>query len=214
MVPLWKQQINQVARVGVAHRRHLLVAECVGRAKGPGADPIKLADLCAPWKTHLNLQIIAPTDLVRKFGKSSGALAELISALGGRTMNKLRTAPVFWEKRAGAAQALSSVWPQIAVFDITGAINNGIKIIAALGPLLRHVRIKDAQLIALDAKVVPQGDLSQVGQILANGRTPEGVAAAVSRSQTAFADAWSSLLESADTMERARLELGLPEEIR
>lgn len=83
MVPLWKNQQNELIRAGVHYRWHLLALECLHRAKGPGRDQLKVAEFCAKSQWAMTLPVIGPTALIRKLGKSSGLLSELFSALKG-----------------------------------------------------------------------------------------------------------------------------------
>jgi hypothetical protein len=211
MVPLWKNQQRELIRAGVHYRWHLLALECLNRAKGPGGDPLKVAEFCAKWKWAMTLPIIGPTALIRKLGKSSGLLGELIAALKGVAGPGLQLPNmVHWGARTDALQALSSAWPQIAVFDITNSINIGIKLIAAMAPLIAKLQMNQAKLIAFDSKVVPSGDSGSVGQILDQAGMPKALLEAAKEIQKNYVKSWAALLVSAETMEQARLELGLP----
>lgn len=211
MVPLWKNQQAELVRIGVQYRWHLLAMECLRRAKGPGGDPLKVAEFCAKWKWAMTLPVIGPTALIRKLGKSSGLLGELIAALKGVGGPGLKLpATAHWGTRLGPGQALSTAWPQIAVFDITGSINIGVKIMAAMVPLLAKLQMKQAELFVFDPKVVPTGDAAQVGRILQRAGMPSSLMKSLKDSQMGYVNAWSQVLVSADTMEQARLDLGLP----
>lgn len=211
MIPLWRNQQKELIRAGVHYRWHLLALECLKRAKGPGGDPLKVAEFCAKWQWAMTMPIIGPTALIRKLGKSSGLLGELIAALkgvGGPGLKLPSTA--HWGTRLGPGQALSSAWPQIAVFDITGSINIGVKLIAAMSPLIAKLQMKQAELYIFDSKVVPPGDMGQVGQIIQRAGMPMSLMKSAKESQMNYVNAWSEVLVSADIMEQARLDLGLP----
>lgn len=211
MVPLWRNQQKELVRTGVHYRWHLLALECLNKAKGPGGDPLKVAEFCAKWKWAMTMPIIGPTALIRKLGKSSGLLGELLAALKGVAGPGLKLpSTAHWGTRLGPGQALSSAWPQIAVFDITSSINIGVKLIAAMSPLIAKLQMKQAELFIFDSKVVPPGDSSQVGQILQRAGTSISLMKSVKESQMKYVNAWSEVLVSADIMEQARLELGLP----
>lgn len=211
MVPVWKKQQLDLVRAGVDYRRHLLAAECLRRAKGPGGDPLKVAEFCVRWRWAMTLSFIGPTALIRKLGKSSRLLGEFIAALkgvGGPGLKLPTTA--YWGARTGPGQALSTAWPQIAIFDITNSINVGVKLIAAMMPLMARLQMHNAELISLDEKVVPKGDKAAVGQILQRARMPQPLMRAVDGSLKYYVKTWAAVLVSADTMEQARLDLGLP----
>ena len=211
MVPLWKNQQKELVRAGVHYRWHLLALECLNRAKGPGGDPLKVAEFCAKWKWAMTMPIIGPTALIRKLGKSSGLLGELFAALKGVGGPGLKLpATAHWGPRLGPGQALTSAWPQIAVFDITNSINIGVKLVAAMAPLIAKLQMKQAELLIFDSKIVPPGDSAQVGQILQRAGMPISLMKSVKESQKKYVNAWSEVLVSADIMEQARLDLGLP----
>lgn len=69
----------------------------------------------------------------------------------------------------------------VGKLDVTRAVSTGIKIIAALGPLLGKIRVRNATLIALDTSIVPTGDTTQVGSILEGASSPKEVIAATKR---------------------------------
>jgi len=55
------------------------------------------------------------------------------------------------------------------------AVTMGIKIIAAMTPLLTKIRMRNAQLFALDTSIVPEADTSDVGIILESAESPRAV---------------------------------------
>ncbi|MBN1442571.1 MAG: hypothetical protein JXA90_07675 [Planctomycetes bacterium] len=105
-------------------------------------------------------------------------------------------------------------WPsQAAVFDPTGAINIGIKVIAHMGPLLGRIQMSSAALIAMDSKVIELGDQTSVGSILELSRTPEALMTRLKESRTKLERLWKETVDLAAKMEPMRVELGLPETV-
>lgn len=64
----------------------------------------------------------------------------------------------------------------IGKLDITGATKLGVKIIAAMLPLLTKIRMNNAMLYALDESIVPSSDTTDVGEILESAKSPKDVA--------------------------------------
>jgi len=113
------------------------------------------------------------------------------------------------------AGKLAGGWPSAAaIFDPTGAINMGIKVIAQLGPLLGRIQMRNACLYALDDKVVPKGDQSSVLGILELSRTPQNLMNKVKKSKNKVSQVWKETISLAEKMEPIRQELGLPETTR
>lgn len=176
LLPMWRGQLDQLTSAEREYRNHLLAVECLRKAKGPGADPLRIVDFCKKWKIPLTLPVVGPTALLRKAGK----------AVGG--------------------------WPSpAAIFDPTGAINMGIKVIAHMGPLLGKIQMKNACLYALDDKVIPKGDQSSVLGILEMSGTPQLFMNNVKKSKDKVSRVWKETIELANKMEPIRKELGLPE---
>jgi hypothetical protein len=173
---MWRGQLDQLGAAEREYRYHLLAVECLRVAKGPGLDPVRLAEFCRTWKIPMTLPVIGPTALLRKIGK----------AVGG--------------------------WPsQAAVFDPTGAINIGIKVIAQMGPLLGRIQMRNALLVALDPKTIEVADQTSVGSILELSRTPQVLMTRVQESKTKLDRVWKETVNLAEKMESIRKELGLPE---
>lgn len=103
-------------------------------------------------------------------------------------------------------------WPS-SVFDPTGAINTGVKVIAQMGPLLGGIQMRNAVLVALDEKVVEIGDQSAVGSILESCPSPNILMSRVQESKDKLSRVWKDTLNLAEKMEPIRKELGLPETI-
>lgn len=176
LLPMWRGQLDQLGAAEREYRHHLLAVECLRLAKGPGLDPVRLAEFCRTWKIPLTLPVIGPTALLRKIGK----------AVGG--------------------------WPsQAAVFDPTGAINIGIKIIAQMGPLLGQIQMQNALLLALDPKIIELGDQTSVGSILELSSSPQVLMTKVHASRTKVGRILKETVDLAEKMELIRKELGLPE---
>lgn len=175
LLPMWRGQLDQLGAAEREYRHHLLAVECLRAAKGPGVDPLRLAEFCKTWKIPMTLPFIGPTALLRKIGK----------AVGG--------------------------WPsQAAVFDPTGAINIGIKVIAQMGPLLGQIQMRNALLIALD---LDQADQTSVGSILESSRTPQVLMTRMQQSKAKLERIWRATVDIAQKMEPIRKDLGLPETI-
>jgi hypothetical protein len=99
LLPMRQGQLDQLGAAEREYRNHLLAVECLRGAKGPGVDPLRIAEFCRAWKIPMTLPFIGPVALLRKIGK----------AVGG--------------------------WPsQAAIFDPTGAIDQGSKVIAQMAP--------------------------------------------------------------------------------
>jgi hypothetical protein len=176
LVPMWRGQLDQLAAAERDYRLHLLAVECLRVAKGPGADPLQVAEFCRKWQIPLTLPVIGPTALIRKAGK----------ALGG--------------------------WPSAgAVFDPTGAINLGVKIVAQMGPLIGQIQMHNALLVAFDTKVISMADQNGVGSILESARSPQVLMNRLQESKSKLEGVWSETLKLAEKMEAIRQELGLPE---
>lgn len=178
LLPMWRGQLDQLGAAEREYRHHLLAVECLRVAKGPGVDPVRLAEFCRTWKIPITLPVIGPTALLRKIGKIVGG------------------------------------WPsQAAVFDPTGAINIGIKIIAQMGPLLGQIQMRNALLIALDSKIIDQADQTSVGAILESSRTPQALLYRVQESKVKLERIWKATVDLAEKMEPIRKDLGLPETV-
>jgi len=174
--PMWRGQLDQLADAEREFRQHLLAVECLRVAKGPGGDPLQLAEFCRKWQIPLTLPVIGPTALLRKIGK----------AVGG--------------------------WPSAgAVFDPTGAINIGIKVIAAMGPLIGRIQMQNALLVALDETVISKGDQGSVGEILESAGTPQNLMNRVTQSRAKLEKVWNDTQSLAQKMDQIRQDLGLPE---
>lgn len=105
-------------------------------------------------------------------------------------------------------------WPSsAAVFDPTGAINNGIKILGKMGPLLATIQMNNAMLSALNGKYVPMSDQSAVLGILNGAGNPQNLAAKVRAAQEQAKSTWDATITMAQQMEKIRVELGLPESV-
>jgi hypothetical protein len=175
---MWRGQLDQLGDAQREYRYHLLAVECLRLAKGPGADPLRLAEFLRTWKIPLTLPVIGPTALLRKIGK----------AVGG--------------------------WPSsAAIFDPTGALNMGVKVIGAMAPLIGKIQMRNALLFALDDKVVPAGDQGSVGSILESAGTPAALMTRVKESKSKLERIWKETVSLAEKMEPIRKELGLPETI-
>ena len=174
--PMWRGQLDQLADAEREFRQHLLAVECLRVAKGPGGDPLQLAEFCRKWQIPLTLPVIGPTALLRKIG----------NAVGG--------------------------WPSAgAVFDPTGAINIGIKVIAAMGPLIGRIQMQNALLVALDETVISKGDQGSVGEILESAGTPQNLMNRVTQSRAKLEKVWNDTQSLAQKMDQIRQDLGLPE---
>jgi hypothetical protein len=107
---------------------------------------------------------------------------------------------------------LAGGWPSAAaVFDPTGALNIGIKVIARMGPLIGRAQVSNAMLVALDESIVSKGDQSQVLAILESSETTQVFMTKLASSKSRLEMVWRSTQAMADKMENARKELGLPE---
>jgi hypothetical protein len=105
-------------------------------------------------------------------------------------------------------------WPSAAaVFDPTGAINIGIKVIGRIAPLLGRLQMRNALLVALDEKVVDPADQVDVGSILESCNTPQALTNRLMESRNNLERVWKETISLAEKMERIRLELGLPEAV-
>ena len=80
LVPMWRGQLDQLTAAMRSYRQHLLAVECLRRAKGDGADPLRIAEFCKAWKTPLTLPIIGPTALLRRLGKIPGLANPSVAA--------------------------------------------------------------------------------------------------------------------------------------
>jgi len=177
--PLWRGQLDQLADAERGFRQHLLAVECLRIAKGPGADPLQIADFCKKWQLPLTAPIIGPTALLRKIGKLAGG------------------------------------WPSAAaVFDPTGAINMGIKIMGRMGPLIGQIQIQNALLVVLDEKVVSKADQGAVGEILESSNSPQDLMRHVADSRAKLEKIWNETTVLAQKMEAIRADLGLPEMVQ
>jgi hypothetical protein len=176
LVPMWRGQLDQLGAAIRSYRQHLLAAACLVAAKGPGGDPLQVAEFCRKWQIPLTAPAIGPVALLRKVGK----------AVGG--------------------------WPSTAaVFDPTGAINTGTKILGAMVPLIGTIQMQGAQLVAMDTKIVPLADQTAVLSILDQARTPQNLATKIRASKDKTQAVWNDTLDFATKMDKIRTELGLPE---
>lgn len=105
-------------------------------------------------------------------------------------------------------------WPSpAAIFDPTGAINIGVKVIAQMSPLLGKIQMRNAVLVAFDEKIVALGDQSSVGSILESCHNPQVLMSRVQESKNKLERVWKDTSNLAERMEPVRKELGLPETI-
>jgi hypothetical protein len=176
LVPMWRAHLDRLAIAQRDYRYHLLAVECLRVAKGPGADPLRLAEFCRAWQTPLTAPAVGPVALLRSAAK----------AVGG--------------------------WPSAgAVFDPTGAIGMGVKVLARMGPLIGQIQMRNALLVALDDKVVARADQSAVGSILERSHTPQLLLGKVKESKATLERLWGEAVQFAKQMETAQRELGLPD---
>lgn len=176
LLPMWRGQLDQLGASEREYRNHLLSVECLRVAKGPGPDPLRIAEFCRTWKIPMTLPVIGPTALLRKIGKIAGG------------------------------------WPsQTAIFDPTGSINLGIKVIARMAPLLGRIQMRNALLVALDDKVVERGDQDAVGSILESCQTPQALMTRVQNAKNKVERVLKETIALAEKMEPIRKELSLPE---
>jgi hypothetical protein len=98
------------------------------------------------------------------------------------------------------------------VFDITGAIGKGVKIMAEMGPLLEKLQMQSALLFAFEDKVVPAADQTDVGQIIESSATPKALFDKAKTSKDRLEAKWREVTDQAEKMEAIRIEQGLPEE--
>lgn len=174
--PMWRGQLDLLGNSERDYRNHLLAAECLRVAKGPGIDPLSLAEFCRTWKIPMTLPFVGPTALLRKVGKLAGG------------------------------------WPSsAAIFDPTGAINLGIKVIGLMAPLLGMIQMRNALLVAFDDKVIEKGDQVAVGSILQSCQTPQILMIRVKDVKDRLERVWRDTISLAEKMEPIRNELGLPE---
>ena len=73
LLPMWRSQLDQLGAAEREYRNYLLAVECLRVAKGPGLDPLRVAEFCKKWKIPLTLPFIGPTALLRKIGKAVGS---------------------------------------------------------------------------------------------------------------------------------------------
>jgi hypothetical protein len=176
LLPLWRGQLDQLGDAEREYRDHLLAVECLRVAKGPGADPLRIAEFCRTWQLPMTLPVIGPTAILRKIGKIAGG------------------------------------WPsQAAVFDPTGSINLGIKVMAQIAPLIGRIQMQNALLVAFDDSVVPKTDQSDVGSILESCPTPQMLMTRFQAAKNKVEQVWKDTVDLANKMEPVRQELGLPE---
>ncbi|MFH1075404.1 MAG: hypothetical protein V1753_00945 [Pseudomonadota bacterium] len=118
--------------------------------------------------------------------------------------------PTTWIRRFGKAVG---GWPSAgAVFDITGALSKGVKIMAEIGPLLGKLQMNNAKLYALDEKVVPKSDQVEVLRILELSVSPDVLFKRAKDSKDRLESKWQEISQTAEKMEEIRKELGLPED--
>ncbi len=72
LLPMWRNQLEQLGNSERQYREHLLAVECLRVAKGPGGDPLRLAEFCKNWQIPTTLPVIGPVSLLRKVGKLVG----------------------------------------------------------------------------------------------------------------------------------------------
>jgi Cys-tRNA synthase (O-phospho-L-seryl-tRNA:Cys-tRNA synthase) len=92
--------------------------------------------------------------------------------------------------------------------DITGAVATGVKIMAALGPLLGKIRLRNAMLYALDEAVVPSGDSAEVGMILESASSPKQVMAAAKQKASEVKKLKADVERYAAKLKRIEAKLG------
>lgn len=110
-----------------------------------------------------------------------------------------------------AAKAVGG-WPSPgAVFDPTGAINLGIKILAHMTPLVGQIQMRNALLMAMDEDVVARSDQSGVLGILNAAKSPQLLLNQVAASKTALERTWEDTKKFAERMKTAQTDLGLPD---
>ncbi|HWY71940.1 MAG TPA: hypothetical protein VNX88_24955 [Terriglobales bacterium] len=174
--PMWRGQLDALATAEREFRWHLLAVECLRIAKGPGSDPLDIAEFCRKWQIPLTLPMLGPTSLLRKIGKLVGG------------------------------------WPSTAaVFDPTGAINMGIKVIGRMGPLIGQIQMRNAMLVGLDEDVISKADQSSVLSILESSATPQNLMNRVAESKARLEKVWKETTTLAEKMNAVRNELGLPD---
>ncbi len=174
--PLWLGQLDQLGDAQREYRYHLLAVECLRRAKGPGADPLRISEFCRTWKIPATLPVIGPTALLRKIGRLAGG------------------------------------WPSAAaIFDPTGALNLGFKVIGAMAPLIGKIQMRNALLFAIDDSVVESGDQGDVGSILEGCKTPQELINRLQGAKNKVERVWKETTALAEKMEPIRKEVGLPE---
>jgi len=229
----YKQAYDLAAHDFVAH---CLAVECLKQAVGPGLDPKALAEFAKLVETWVTLPAVGFVPLVLRAGgtklmdtlsgsKTPSILGEAVrSAKGlnapGRGLAKVKVpvdkdfllragAPKLRPPRALPVPGLKTV-PMTRVFDPTGALNWGFRILAELGPLLGALQMHEARLVVMNPNVVPRAWTAKVGQILAKARQPEQLKAAYQASLEQLNVTWDYLLQSVAEMEIHRRELGLP----
>jgi hypothetical protein len=98
----------------------------------------------------------------------------------------------------------------VAAIDPTRAINNGIRILGRIAPLLATIQMEGAMLFALDQKYVPMNDQRTVLAILKGAVHPQILAVKFLTAQQQAQSTWDATLAMALQMEEIRVELGLP----
>jgi hypothetical protein len=72
LLPMWRGQLDQTLTAQREFRLHLLAVECLRVAKGPGVDPLRIAEFCRNWKIPLTAPFVGPVAVLRKIGKAVG----------------------------------------------------------------------------------------------------------------------------------------------
>jgi len=93
--------------------------------------------------------------------------------------------------------------------DITGAVKNGIRIMAAMGSLLRKIRLRNATLYALDKSIVPSADSGAVGMILESASSPKEVVDAAKQKAAEVMKLRADVERYAAKLKRIEAELGV-----
>ena len=176
LVPMWRGQLDELAIACRNYRINLLAVGCLMAAKGPGADPLALAEFCRRWTIPLTAPALGPTAWLRRFSKI---------AVGGPSAGSL--------------------------FDPTGALNWGTKILANSAPLIAAIQMEGAKLLALNTQYVSVQDQSAVLSTLANAATPHNLTVQLGRAKQNLERVYDEINKLAEKMEAARMDLGFPE---
>lgn len=202
LVPMWRGQLETLGKLARDYRTYLLALACLQQAKGPGGDPAALAEFCQKWQLPLTMPVIGPTSLLRGLAKGVTGTAP-ISSLKAFNAATGMVAPAI--TTAGHSPA--------ALFDITGALNWGVKILGAMAPLLGTIQVEGALYVALNnRKIVSLADQTDVMRVLQSARTSTILCQQASQSKDRLASKWQEIGSLAQKMEAIRRDLGLPED--